>query len=55
MVEQRILSGGKKSSVLQDAAGMTTQLAAGLEKIGLAMKSRTWRREERGPPGHSIY
>ena len=44
MAEQRVLSSGKKSSVLQDTAALTTQLAAGLEKIGLAMKSRTWRR-----------
>jgi hypothetical protein len=34
MAEQRGLSGGKKSSVLRDAAALTTQLAAGLEKIG---------------------
>jgi len=46
-LKQRVLSNGKKSSVLQDAAALTTQLAAGLEKIGLAMKSRTWRREGR--------
>src|SRR5437899_11206167 len=51
MAEQRVLSNGKKSSVLQDAAALTTQLAAGLEKIGLAMKSRTWRREGRAGLG----
>ena len=51
MAEQRVLSSGKKSSVLQDAAALTTQLAAGLEKIGLAMKSRTWRREGRAGLG----
>jgi len=51
MAEQRVLSSGKKSSVLQDTAALTTQLAAGLEKIGLAMKSRTWRREGRAGLG----
>ena len=45
MARLRGLKSGKKSSVLQDAAALTAQLAAGLEKIGLAMKSRTWRRE----------
>jgi DNA-binding MarR family transcriptional regulator len=51
MAEQRVLKGGKKASVLQDAAALTTQLASGLEKIGLAMKSRTWRREGRAGLG----
>ena len=51
MAEQRVLSSGKKLSVLQDTATLTTQLAAGLEKIGLAMKSRTWRREGRAGLG----
>ena len=51
MAVQRVLSGGKKSSVLRDAAALSTQLAAGLEKIGLAMKSRTWRREGRAGLG----
>jgi DNA-binding MarR family transcriptional regulator len=51
MAEQRVLNSGKKSSVLRDAAALTTQLAAGLEKIGLAMKSRTWRREGRAGLG----
>jgi len=51
MAEQRVLSSGKKSPVLQDTAALTTQLAAGLEKIGLAMKSRTWRREGRAGLG----
>jgi len=32
MADQRVRSGGKKSSVLHDAAALTTQLAAGLEK-----------------------
>ena len=47
MAKPRVLRSGKKSLVLQNAAALTTQLAAGLEKIGLAMKSRTWRREGR--------
>jgi DNA-binding MarR family transcriptional regulator len=51
MTEQRVLKSGKKSSALQDAVALTTQLAAGLEKIGLAMKSRTWRREGRAGLG----
>ena len=51
MAVQRVLSGGKKSSALRDAAALSTQLAAGLEKIGLAMKSRTWRREGRAGLG----
>ena len=51
MAEQRVIKSGKKSSVLQNAADLTTQLAAGLEKIGLAMKSRTWRREGRSGLG----
>src|SRR3990167_5977915 len=51
MAELRVLNSGKKSSSLQDAVAMTTQLVAGLEKIGLAMKSRTWRREGRAGLG----
>ena len=51
MAELRVLKSGKKSSALQDPAALTTQLAAGLEKIGLAMKSRTWRREGRSGLG----
>ena len=51
MAEQRVRNSGKKSSALRDAAALTTQLAAGLEKIGLAMKSRTWRREGRAGLG----
>ena len=51
MAELRVLNSGKKSSALQDAVAMTTQLVAGLEKIGLAMKSRTWRREGRAGLG----
>ena len=51
MAELRVLKSGKKSSALQDAAALTSQLAAGLEKIGLAMKSRTWRREGRAGLG----
>jgi DNA-binding MarR family transcriptional regulator len=51
MAELRVLNSGKKSSMSQDSAALTTQLAAGLEKIGLAMKSRTWRREGRAGLG----
>ena len=43
MVGQRVSNSGKKSSALRDAAALTTQLAAGLEKIGLAMKSQIGR------------
>jgi len=51
MAELRVINSGKKSSASQDAAALTTQLVAGLEKIGLAMKSRTWRREGRAGLG----
>lgn len=51
MAELRALNSGKKSSTVKDPAALTTQLAAGLEKIGLAMKSRTWRREGRAGLG----
>jgi DNA-binding MarR family transcriptional regulator len=51
MAEQRVIKSKKKPAGLQDAAALTTQLAAGLEKIGLAMKSRTWRREGRAGLG----
>src|SRR5262245_62250316 len=51
MAEQRVLTSKKKSSVSQDTAALNTQLAAGLEKIGLAMKSRSWRREGRAGLG----
>ena len=51
MAEQRVRNSGKKLSMSQDTAALTTQLAAGLEKIGLAMKSRTWRREGRAGLG----
>jgi DNA-binding MarR family transcriptional regulator len=51
MAELRVINSGKKSSSLQDAIATTTQLVAGLEKIGLAMKSRTWRREGRAGLG----
>jgi DNA-binding MarR family transcriptional regulator len=47
MAELHKVNTGKKSSALPDPAALTTRLAAGLEKIGLAMKSRTWRREGR--------
>ena len=51
MAELRALNSGKRSSTVKDPAALTTQLAAGLEKIGLAMKSRTWRREGRAGLG----
>jgi DNA-binding MarR family transcriptional regulator len=51
MAELRVLNSGKKLSALQSPAALTIQLAAGLEKIGLAMKSRTWRREGRAGLG----
>ncbi|THJ21401.1 MAG: MarR family transcriptional regulator [Nitrospira sp. CG24E] len=51
MAELRVLNKDKKSSTVKDSAALTTQLAAGLEKIGLAMKSRTWRREGRAGLG----
>jgi DNA-binding MarR family transcriptional regulator len=51
MAEQRVIKNEKKLSALRDATALTTQLAAGLEKIGLAMKSRTWRREGRAGLG----
>jgi DNA-binding MarR family transcriptional regulator len=35
----------------KSAESITTQVVAGLEKIGLAMKSRTWRREGRSGLG----
>jgi DNA-binding MarR family transcriptional regulator len=51
MAELRVINSGKKAPTLQNPAGLTTQLVAGLEKIGLAMKSRTWRREGRAGLG----
>jgi DNA-binding MarR family transcriptional regulator len=51
MTERRVPKSKTKSSGIPDAAALTTQLAAGLEKIGLAMKSRTWRREGRAGLG----
>jgi DNA-binding MarR family transcriptional regulator len=51
MAELRVINSGKKSSASQDTAALATQLVAGLEKIGLAMKSRTWRREGRAGLG----
>ncbi|HXC67184.1 MAG TPA: MarR family transcriptional regulator [Nitrospiraceae bacterium] len=51
MAELRVLNKEKKSTTVQDSAALTIQLAAGLEKIGLAMKSRTWRREGRAGLG----
>src|SRR4029078_11165597 len=51
MAEMRALNSGKRSSTVKDPAVLPPQLAAGLEKIGLAMKSRTWRREGRAGLG----
>jgi MarR family len=51
MAELRVINSGKKSFASQDTAALATQLVAGLEKIGLAMKSRTWRREGRAGLG----
>ena len=44
------LSSSKKATA-KDQLSITNHLAAGLEKIGLAMKSRTWRREGRAGLG----
>jgi DNA-binding MarR family transcriptional regulator len=46
MAELRMFNQGSKGTV-----AATPQLAAGLEKIGLAMKSRSWRREGRAGLG----
>jgi DNA-binding MarR family transcriptional regulator len=47
MAELLILNQGARlsKSAQKDSLPITVHLAAGLEKIGLAMKSRTWRRE----------
>ncbi len=48
MAELQVINqGGRESSAAghKNTVAMTTQLVAGLEKIGLAMKSRTWRRQ----------
>ncbi|MDH4185745.1 MAG: MarR family transcriptional regulator [Nitrospira sp.] len=51
MAELRVINSGKKVLAAKDAAALTSQLVSGLEKIGLAMKSRTWRREGRAGLG----
>ena len=54
MAELRIFNQATKSSskaASKDRLPITVHLAAGLEKIGLAMKSRTWRREGRAGLG----
>ena len=54
MSEIRVLNQVTKSSSksgLKDRLPITGHLAAGLEKISLAMKSRTWRREGRAGLG----
>lgn len=45
MAELCVLNQSASKPVLKDRLPMSVQLAAGFEKIGLAMKSRTWRRE----------
>lgn len=54
MAQLRVLNRPSKSaskSVKKGRMPITVHLAAGLEKIGLAMKSRTWRREGRAGLG----
>jgi len=54
MAELRVInrpSHLSKQSVSKNRIPITVHLAAGLEKIGLAMKSRTWRREGRAGLG----
>jgi DNA-binding MarR family transcriptional regulator len=54
MAELRVINQGKRSSAQaggKNTPAITDHLAAGLEKIGLAMKSRTWRREGRAGLG----
>jgi len=45
MAELCVLNQGPPKPAAKERLPMTVQLAAGLEKISLAMKSRTWRRE----------
>jgi DNA-binding MarR family transcriptional regulator len=45
MAELWVLNQSSQKPVPKERLPMTVQLAAGLEKISLAMKSRTWRRE----------
>jgi len=54
MAELRVINQQARSSKQSSLKGrppITIHLAAGLEKIGLAMKSRTWRREGRAGVG----
>jgi len=54
MAELRVVnqpSRSSKQSMSKNRTPITSHLAAGLEKIGLAMKSRTWRREGRAGLG----
>jgi len=54
MAELRVINQPSRSSKQVSSKGrppITIHLAAGLEKIGLAMKSRTWRREGRAGLG----
>jgi len=45
MAELTVMNQSTQKPVAKERLPMTVQLAAGLEKISLAMKSRTWRRE----------
>lgn len=48
MAELRVINRKKQAATVsarRDASATIAQVVAGLEKIGLAMKSRTWRRE----------
>lgn len=54
MAKLRVSNRKKTPSMLpsrQEAAALIAQLVSGLEKVGLAMKSRTWRREGRAGLG----
>lgn len=54
MAKLRVNNRKKTASMLpcrQEAAALIAQLVSGLEKVGLAMKSRTWRREGRAGLG----
>lgn len=52
MARLRVLNQSSKTkSAMKDRLPISGHLAAGLEKIGLAMKSRTWRREGRAGLG----
>jgi hypothetical protein len=45
MAELWVLNQSSQKPLPKERLPVTVQLAAGLEKISLAMKSRTWRRE----------